>query len=249
MLKKWMIFLLAALLALGPAAMAETSLAPARPEAAWYDDAVFIGDSVGNQLRRYCTTRRAEGEPVLGTARFLTAGAYTIWLASLAKVLQDYPALQYRGRKVTVPQGLQAMEAGKAVIMLGLADEPGRNMDTDISRYRRMVDRIREVLPDIVIVAVSVTPVTKRAESEKTKQKNLDNFNVHLEALCEEIDVGFVDVTTALKTEEGFLNGQLSNDKKVHLNPEGLDIVIDVLYQFAAEQIVAEHSFLVEGGY
>ena len=228
------------LMLLCPAALGESFQVSVPPEASYFDDALFIGDSVGNQLRRFNLDQRKEGNDILGDAQFLTAGAFSVYLASLGSVEKDKPALHYRGRAVTVREGVSALAPGKVFIMLGLADEPGRNVERDITRYRKVINHIRAVSPDIKIVSMSVTPVTQRAEGVKLKQASINLFNQHLEALCKEEGIDFVDVAGWLKNDDGFLTGHYSNDKKVHLNQQGLKLMVQALYYYAAEQMEAE---------
>ncbi len=237
MLKKlWVLLLLAILLPLS--VLGETTDATSiPPEYAFFNDVVFVGDSVTNQIRRYRTGMRNEGQEIFGSARFLSAGAYSLYLAGFEHALKDEPALFYRGRNVGLGHGLAAMEAKKAYILLGLADDPGLNPDRDRQRYTKMISQIRRAVPDIEITALSVTPITERGQSLKTTQKGIDRFNEQLQSLCKELDIAFVDIATPLKNEAGYLDGALSSDKKVHLNEEGLKILTETLHQYAREQL------------
>lgn len=240
MIKKLLLISLIVTLLVSAAAAGKASAPPVTPEAAFFDDAVFVGDSVTNQIRRHCTTRRSEGISIFGSARFLSAGAYSLYLAGLKRVPENEPAILYRGSYVTLAQGLKAMEAKQVYILLGLADDPGYNPERDIQRYTKMVARIREALPDIKIMAMSLTPITRQGQSEKTTQKGIDLFNQNLQQLCRELDMTYIDIATPLKNEDGFLPGAYSNDKKVHLSEAGLDILTNTLHQFAREQLAKE---------
>lgn len=221
----------------GTAASEAQAPAAAQPEAVFFDDAVFVGDSITNQFQRFHATRNKAGEPVLGGARFLSAGAYSLYLASLEKLQKDGAALKYRGKSVTVPQGLKAMEAGKVFILLGMTDAPGRNPDQDMYRYKKMVGLIQEAVPGIRVIALSVTPVAEKAQTYQTNQRCINLFNERLEALCAELGITYLDIATPLKNEQGFLNLDYSNDKKLHLNTTGLTIVSNTLHDFAREQL------------
>lgn len=232
---KWMGLVLLILSLLPVPALQEGQAVPA--EAAYFSDAVFVGDSVTNQLRRYAANRHNQGVEVFGGAGFLSAGAYSLYLASLGKLQPNKVAPTYRGQPVTIPDGLVKMEAKKVFIMLGLADAPGRNPDQDMYRYEKLVRLIREALPGIQVVAVSVTPMTEKAQDYETNQKGINLFNTRLEALCQELGIQFLDVSTPLKNEHGFLTGAYSNDKKMHLNEAGIEIYVESLYAFARGQL------------
>ncbi|MGI6689980.1 MAG: hypothetical protein GX916_01735 [Clostridiales bacterium] len=237
MLKRLIVSLMFLALLPWPAPAETESTAQVSPEAAYFDDAVFVGDSVTNQIRRYRTAKRNEGEEIFGTARFLSAGAYSVYLGSLRNPPKDKVTLQYRGRAVSLSQGLAAMEAGKAFILLGLTDAPGRNVDRDMTRYARMIELIREASPDIQIVAMSVTPVMEKGQNILTKQTGINLFNERLQALCSELGITYLDVATPLKDEQGFLYGPYSSDKSVHLSEAGLEVLTETLHQHAREQL------------
>ena len=234
--KLWVLLMLAILLPL-PGLGEATDGSAIPPEHAFINDVVFVGDSVTNQIRRYRTSMRNEGQEIFGSARFLSAGAYSLYLAGFEHALQDEPTLFYRGRNVGLGQGLAAMKAKKVYILLGLADDPGLNPDRDRHRYTKMISQIRRAVPDIEITALSVTPITERGQSLKTTQNGIDRFNVQLQSLCKELGIAFVDIATPLKNEAGYLDGALSSDKKVHLNEDGLKILTETLHQYAREQL------------
>lgn len=240
MLKRILSVLLLCSLAFGLSLAGAETTTPVAPEAAYFDDAVIVGDSLTGQLLRYRSKKRNEGEEILGTARFLNVGAYSVYLASLPRVQKDKPTLLYRGQPVTVSQGLSLMGARKVVLFLGLADSPGKNPEQDIYRYTKMVGLIREAVPDIQVICLSLTPIMESAQDYNTKQKGIDLFNENLKALCEELDMLFVDVATGLKDENGFLPGYLSNDKNVHLNEDGLAILVQALHSFARQELAKQ---------
>lgn len=242
MIKKMLLVFLLLALFMSLAAKGEPAQVALAPEAAFFNDAVFVGDSVTNQIRRHRTSMRNEGIEIFGTARFLSAGAYSLYLAGFDRALADQPALLYRGNYVSLAQGLKAMEAKQVYILLGLADDPGYNTQRDVQRYTKVVTRIREALPDIQIMALSLTPITKQGESTKTTQKGIDLFNQRLMLLCEELDMTYVDIATPLKNDQGYLPGTYSNDKKVHLNETGLTILTATLHQFARDQLAREEG-------
>lgn len=201
----------------------------------YFDDAVFVGDSVLRQLQIYLMEQAEGGRPALGRARFLSATKYTLYAASL-KSLTNSVQLRDRGQDVSFPQGIRQMEAGKVLMMLGLNDHAGSQLKKDIARYERAIDHAREAVPGVTFIAISVTPVAKGKQSKTLTQKNLDAFNRELEALCLRKEVPFINLAPLYKNQSGYLNIDLSNDKWVHLNEKGLDTMVDALRRFAREQ-------------
>ncbi len=211
----------------------------------YFDDAVFCGDSLTGQLHTFVKSKRKKDEGYLGGARFLYAINYSLYKAASKYPSDSDVQLWYRGNAVSVPDGLRRMQAGKVFLFFGLNDA-GANLDNDMERYGRMIDNIRAVNPDIIIIAQSLTPVQKGHTTYRLYPENLDEFNARLEALCREKGVFYLDIATPLKDEEGYLSKSLALKKtdNVHLNNDGVQVWVDTLRAFAREQM--ENAFILE---
>lgn len=213
--------------------------APAAAEApaadAYFDDAVFLGDSIIGQLSRYTHQLRQSGQPTLGTARFLYAGSYTLHSANL-KSPGGKVSLLYRGIPGTPHGSLRRMGAGKAFVLLGLNDAAGYRLQKDLARYARLIDNIRAHSPGITLIALSLPPIAEGAQDKSFNQANLKAFNEGLAALCEEQNVLFLDITSPLADEQGYQRPDYSADGQVHLNEAGLSVLLSCLREFAQQQ-------------
>ena len=196
----------------------------------FFDHAVFLGDSVTYQLRGYAREKK-----LFPGAKFLCVTNYNLGLACRTALNDAEAQLTLRGMRVTVQEGLKMLEARKVFILLGLNDHAGSNLKVDMERYSRIIDHIRDTLPDITIIAQTVTPIQKRLQGKTLNQENMNSFNEALEALCAEKGVLFLDIASPLKDEEGFLNTAYARDRSdnVHLNDAGLKVWADTLYAFA----------------
>lgn len=204
----------------------------------FFDDAVFVGDSVLAQLNRYLIAEREKGHFPLGQARFLVATGYTLYRGSRKFALQNLN-LVYKGTPYPLHQALSKMEAGKAFVMLGLNDEPGRYVNRDMEHYKRLMELVRESNPNLTLFALAVTPVEEKGQTKSVRQDYIDLFNHSLKELCAEMDVYFIDTATPLKNQKGFLDTELSNDGYVHLNLKGQTILLDTIIQ-SAHQLTQE---------
>ncbi len=215
----------------------------------FFDDAVFIGDSLTSQLGTYVREQRAQKHSLLGEARFLSATNYSLTTAS-KNSLSGSVRLKVRGEDVTPQEGLRRLGAGKVFIMLGLNDHAGSNLASDINHYAMLINHIRALNPGIMIIVQTMTPIQKHLQSSTLNQANLDLFNEELSRLCTEMDVYFLDIATPLKNEEGFLDSTYayaSNDN-VHLNGKGLKLWVQALNDFAEDTlpILEAERYLVE---
>ncbi len=204
----------------------------------YFDDAVFVGDSVTRQFSTYIREQReALGFPVLGEARFLCAINYGLYRGSRKYLQKGDPQLRYRATNVTVHGGLKWMEAGKAFIMLGLNDRVGgKKIEKEVGWYTQLIDNVLEHNPDILFVAESLTPIVRGAEDKTLRREYLTAFNQRIEALCAEKGVSYLDITTPLLDEDGFMKPEYAYDRLCHMNNDGLYIWLTELRRFARDQ-------------
>lgn len=202
---------------------------------AYYNDVVFVGDSITQGLQIYVDYQRSLDNPVLGDARFLAAQSYHIHDV----YNPDGAKMNYRGQSMPMPDCLAAMEAQRVFIMLGLNDWAATDVDNCIAKYKKAIEKIREVNPDIEIVVELCTPITQEGQTSHLHNEGMVAFNEALMALCDEMDISYVDVSTFLKDENGALKAEYSSDNYVHMNHAGLAIWVDALREHARSEYIA----------
>ena len=197
----------------------------------WFDDAVFIGDSVSLKLKNYVTKQRQSDAGYLGGAQFLTSGslgsANALWEVSDQSV---HPAFQ--GEKMLLEESIPLTGAKKIYIMLGTNDIGLYGIDDSVKNYQTLLERILESTPDAAIYIQSATPICEGAEKKSLNNDNLELYNEKLRALCEEEGYTFVDVASVLRDENGFLPREYCSDPDgmgIHFTDVACEIWIDYL--------------------
>lgn len=206
---------------------------------AYFDNAVFVGDSIMEGIRQYVAKNRSK-EQTLGSAEFLTSIA-GVTVAGLA---QDGTGYRYQGTEQPLQQILGQMGRSRVFLLLGLNDlELGDPQVSElIENYARMFDLLRETVPDVEIVVITNPPkVASSWLPDYTTNRNFGNpliseFVESLIQLCSEQGVPCIDAHAALKNEKGVLPDSYCRDGFVHLNDIGSKVVVDLLYEFAAEK-------------
>lgn len=204
---------------------------------AFFDDAVFVGDSITQGLQNYVIRERANDPNLLGSARFAAAKSYGLDNACSKKV--GTHSLKFKGDSWTLPDLILEMQAEKVFIMLGVNDWAGSAIDHCIGQYRTAIENVRELSPDVEIYVQSCTPITEDGERPKLNNENMDAFNAALILMCEELGVHYVDIATPLKGEDNCLVRQYSSDNYVHMSAEGASVWVDTLYAYAHETFLA----------
>lgn len=225
------------LLCLWFACLLAAACPPVGAESLTFEGTVFVGDSIMQQIGRYRLEQTQRGNPMLEGARFLAISSYSLSQGSRVTPDESKPALMLRGSRVSLPEGLRILEAKRAFVMLGMNDEAGARLNPQLNQYRRLIERVLNRNPGLELVALSVTPIAKRAQTKNLNQANFNAFNTALEALCQELGVIYLDVATPLMDEEGFLRPEFSSDNRVHLSKEGMEVFVKTIEAFALASV------------
>ena len=183
----------------------------------WFDDAVFIGDSVSVQMQNYVIARRRDDPGFLGGAQFLTSislgSGNALWQVSDQSV---HPA--YQGEKMRLEQSVPLTGAKKVYIMLGINDIAPYGIDGAVQNYGRLMDLILENAPYVEFYVQSATPIYRSGEAGSLNNQNLVRYNTALEQMCQERGARFVNVARVLKDTDGYLPREYCSD------PDGMGI-------------------------
>lgn len=201
-------------------------------EGSFFDNAVFVGDSVSLGFRNYVTNERNKGNECLGNCQFLVAGSMGFG-NSLVSADSEYSIRPtYNGSQVTVWNGLNMMGAEKVFIMLGLNDFCVFSHEEAMGNAETFINRIVENNPGIEIYVQSVTPVTAANEHGKFTNQNIDYFNEGLKSLCAENGWHYVDVASVMKDGNNAFKTDYCNDNNgqgVHMAFSGSKAWADYL--------------------
>lgn len=211
---------------------------------AFFDDAVFVGDSITKSFGNIVNARRTEDGACLGEAQFLGVVNMNAAIASRDKINSDGINFRYRGKAVTLSEAIKEVGAKKIFILLGTNELEYRKWDAETELFLKMFEKIRAVRPDAEIVVTAILPVTARyAKSHKIDIAHWNAFNDVLRETCESNGVTFFSFAGRLMDENGYLIDAYSSDGQYHLNKDGCSIWIEALRRFAAEQAYPDARF------
>lgn len=113
-------------------------------------------------------------------------------------------------------------EFGKIYIEFGI-NEFGCTVEAFIEEYTKIIERIREVLPEAEIYIMAITPVTQARSNEGTfTMKRIATFNEALKNMAEEEQCWYLDCCTPLCDSSGYLPKNFGGwDASPHLSADG----------------------------
>lgn len=202
----------------------------------WFDDAVFVGDSISLKLTGYVTKMRQSQSDFLGKAQFLTAGSLgsgnALWEVSDKSV---HPL--YQGTKMRLEDSIQLCGAKKLYILLGMNDVGMYGVDGSVANMETLLKLILEKTPDLQIFVQSATPIHKGNEKKVLNNANLVLYNQGLREMCARNGWHYVDVASVLTDDQGYLPDSYCSDASgmgMHFTDAACQVWVDYLRQDAA---------------
>ena len=203
----------------------------------YFDDALFIGDSLTFALSNYVRSQRTKKEDFLGKAQFMGTVSMSVKVASTNTAYSVGISFQYRGKPISLTDGIKATEAKKAFIMLGLNDVGNRNWDNVKEYFATMIEIIQAECPDTKIVIFGILPVTEHYCKEYNLNiSHWNSFNEILAGICEAHDVTFLNFADEMMDDSGYLKLEYANGD-FHLKESGNDVWIRAARAFAATEL------------
>ena len=200
-----------------PAPEPTPDMSPLPPE--FFDDAVFVGDSITNELKVYTYTHDELGAP-----QFITQDSCSV------RNLAEYGTLiSYKGKKTSLPDAIADCGAKRVFIMLGINDIGVISIDRAMEDWGKFVGMIREKSPDIEIYIQSCTPMYGTSQNGKMTNARIDEYNARLKDFAAENGCCYVEIGAYFKDENGNLISSLTQDYYVHFKQTGCKIWAEAL--------------------
>ncbi|WP_049945902.1 GDSL-type esterase/lipase family protein [Butyrivibrio sp. LC3010] len=204
---------------------------------AFYENTVFAGDSVLLGFRNYSAKST---DPMLKQLQFLAAGSLSLhnsfWPVSEKSV---HPL--YQGAQHPIWESIQMMGAKRAFLFFGINDVSS-NMDESVSLYPQLIEKIKELSPDIEINIISATYTLKDKGKGKLNNENLATFNSRVRELASEYGWGYIDMANVLSDGAGNLAEQYCSDGFLHESYKAYDVWKMMLIRFAANRLGLEEK-------
>lgn len=165
---------------------------------AYFDDALFIGDSRTAGLREY---------GLFDNSDFFATPGLSIYAIPKTKVtVQEW-------EDVKLEELLANKSYGKIYLMLGM-NELGYNFEQTVERYRAFVEELQEKQPQAKLYLCANLHVTiVRTENDDIfNNANINKMNEEIRKLAQEKELPYLDVNILFDDENGNLNEEYTSD-------------------------------------
>lgn len=189
------------------------------PEA-WFDDTLFLGDSITYVLMQHCDL---EGE----------LEGMQIWSEQSLKVCtaaEDTYRFWYHGDAFSLPDLIRVSGAKRVFFCLGINDigELG-GIERTMTLWAKIVGAIREVDPDVQLFFQSCFPMWSVSVLADLNNDTVNAYNSELRRFCEDNGFIFVDLAEYFRGEDGGIREEFSSDAYVHLTMEAAALWVEQL--------------------
>ena len=168
-------------------------------DVAYFDDALFIGDSRTVGIEEYGYFEQAD------FFADVSMSVYKVWNRKIAVTGKTKQKLE---------DILAQNSYGKVYVMLGI-NELGYDYEQNVKKYTELIEAIRVAQPEAVIYICANLHVTEK-QSEADKYFNNDNinrFNQAIEALADGESCFYIDINPMFDDENGNLSTDYSSDE------------------------------------
>lgn len=199
----------------------------------YFDDAVFIGDSVSVSLRIY---------GVLPAKNVLAA--QNVGITSFTRDYQVYTTTGSQKKTVfdAIPEAVP--DPGKIYILIGANSMPSLSNDSHIQYYAQFLDRLKAEYPETIIYVESLTPISATSSyiRDGFNTAKINDFNDKLYALAQEKGVYFLNVEEALMDQNGYLLADYNAGDGLHLKSNGHQ----AMYQYYRRHAVQPDGYIMK---
>lgn len=169
----------------------------------YFDDAVFVGDSLTEGIRGYSVMENTTVLAItgLGIDNFFTREG-----------IKDE-----NGNRITVQAALDSLQPAKIYLMLG-TNALGYDKDSFKAAYAQVVAALKSAHPGCTIYVQSMLPVTSNVQEKYPTVSNekINEYNEYIKEVCQEQGVWYVNVHEALVDENGELPLEASPTDGIH---------------------------------
>lgn len=195
-----------------------------RVRTTYFDDAVFIGDSITTGISLY---------DILPNSTVLASTGINLQSILTSEVIQSGE------NKITILDALKETNANKIYIMLGANGLAFLGSEQTAKLYGNFVDEVIKVKPDAIIYVQSIFPIDEEKFSQKYQGEltnmEIDETNEMLLKMAKEKNVYYVNPSEVFKDENGSLMKEVTPDG-LHFNSEYYTKWIDYLKTHALTQ-------------
>ena len=195
-----------------------------RVDVGYFDNAIFMGDSLADGFKDYAAWMSLKGRGTL----YLTQRSMT------PRSFMQPGAMVDAGDAgvVDVWATIADRQPGKMYITLGTNALMAMDPAEFIESYYQLVAKIRQTSPDTTIYITTIPPTSSAyaAKEERLSKERIQQANDLIAKMCREENLALINLYDVVMGRDGYLNEEINSDG-IHMTPEGYKMWLNYLIE------------------
>ena len=195
-----------------------------RVDVGYFDNAIFMGDSLADGFKDYAAWMSLKGRGTL----YLTQRSMT------PRSFMQPGAMVDAGDAgvVDVWATIADRQPGKMYITLGTNALMAMDPAEFIESYYQLVAKIRQTSPDTTIYITTIPPTSSAyaAKEERLSKERIQQANDLIAKMCREENLALINLYDVVMGADGYLNEEINSDG-IHMTPEGYKMWLNYLIE------------------
>jgi lysophospholipase L1-like esterase len=206
-------------------------------ENAFFENSVFVGDSLTVGFESYCKSRSSIAtDSTYFLARVSGSAKACISSNALTKYANIMP--KYNGQVQYVEDSISQMpNVDKMFICYGMNDLTGSKPEEFVADLQTLINRILAKNPQLSVYVISIPCVMSNVNTGYLNNKNIQISNTLLQEMCLTNGYGFINIFEHLMGSDNSIKTEYSSDKYVHETTAAYAVWNKVLKDYAFEEI------------
>jgi len=140
------------------------------------------------------------------------------------------------GSSGRLQRGLEARQYDRIFVLLGTNDMIGgaRYLPVFKASMETLLDTVAQLQPDAEICLLSIAPLSKGflrfcSDSYGLTKEVMDDYNHALRSVAVTRDLDYLDITTPLSDDEGYLAAEYDRGDGLHFNKDGNRVILETI--------------------
>lgn len=177
---------------------------------------VLVGDSIINEVKQYKVDKGINYISKIGVGPNTFFG-YT------------YKEFSIKGKPAKGIDKVISEKPDRVLIMLGCNEIDWNDNAKVIENYEKVLNKLKEKLPDSEIIVLCTTATTKNVEKGNPVMKKVNAYNKEQVKLCQKLDLEYFDLNYVFLNNGGCMNTEYDGGDGCHWNATGCRVFVNQL--------------------
>lgn len=216
---------------------------------AYFNDSVFVGNSIMLHYKNYVTSARGSVSGLLGNANFFAAASFSFYNNKNQTADQSDCAWPvYQGEKLNITSAVNKMGVQTVYLSLmalndiAIYKDGMTGVDETFVLLTALIDELKNTNSNLNIVIIGNTYLHSSSNNMGNKLNNgsIHTFNTKVLDYCNQNGLDFIDVAYALVDDNGCLGTEFCSDVgssvACHLNKNAFNAWTELLRDYAGKK-------------